>query len=203
MVKWAMSAGAGCVVLGGLVAAGCDVETQGDKRMETVEDYTRAMETLSNWGRWGDDDQLGAANLITPDNRPVALAVAGRARTPSAQGRSIWDGIYSEAQAQRGEGLYRDGCAECHGEGLEGGEMEPALVGGEFMWGWSGQSVGELFERIRVSMPPGQPSTVSREEKADVLAFLLAQNGVPPGEVDLAGRTSALRGITFQAEPPR
>ena len=55
------------------------------------------------------------------------------------------------------------------------------------MWGWSGQSINDLFERIRISMPPGQPSSTSRQEKADVLAFLLAQNGVPSGEVELVG----------------
>lgn len=133
----------------------------------------------------------------------VASAIGGGIRPSHAQTRSIWDGVYTAAQAQRGAGLYGDGCAECHGEALEGGEMEPALEGGEFMWGWAGQSVGDLFERIRTSMPPGQPSTMSRQEKADVLAFLLAQNGVPAGEAELVGRAGALRSITFEPEPPR
>ena len=79
--------------------------------------------------------------------------------------------------------------------------MEPSLMGGEFMWGWSGQSVGDLFERIRLSMPPGQPSAMTRQEKADVLAFLLAQNGVPAGDVELADRTRALGGIAFEVKP--
>ena len=123
------------------------------------------------------------------------------AHFPNVQSRSIWDGIYTETQARRGAALYQDGCAECHGESLEGGEMEPSLMGGEFMWGWSGQSLGDLFERIQVSMPPGEPSALSRQEKADVLAFLLSQNGVPPGDNELAGRTNVLRGITFRPEP--
>ena len=45
------------------------VETQSPQTMTTKEDFLRAMDELSNWGRWGDDDELGAANLITPEKR--------------------------------------------------------------------------------------------------------------------------------------
>ena len=134
----------------------------------------------------------------------LVVAIAASSRMLNAQGhRSIWDGVYTETQAQRGAKLYRGGCAECHGESLEGGEMEPSPTGGEFMWGWSGQSINDLFERIRISMPPGQPSSMSRQEKADVLAFLLAQNGVPSGEVELVGRARVIGRIAFEAEPVR
>ena len=54
---------------------GCDVETQADERMETEADYLRAMDELSNWGRWGADDELGAANLITSEKRLQAAAL--------------------------------------------------------------------------------------------------------------------------------
>lgn len=87
--------------------------------------------------------------------------------------------------------------------GKPGGGLEPSLTGGEFMWGWSGQSINDLFERIRISMPPGQPSSMSRQEKADVLAFLLAQNGVPSGEVELVGLARVIGRIAFEAEPVR
>ena len=71
------------LVLGFLAAGGCGAETQGDERMETVEDYTRAMETLSNWGRWGDDDELGAANFITTDKRRQAATLVQEGITVS------------------------------------------------------------------------------------------------------------------------
>ena len=85
MVRRAWIAGIGCigVLLGGLAAVGCSVDTQGDERMETVEDYTRAMETLSNRGRWGDDDELGAANLITPEKRRQAAGLVQEGTTVS------------------------------------------------------------------------------------------------------------------------
>ena len=43
--------------------------------METEEDFHRAMDELSNWGRWGDEDELGAANLITAQKRKVAASL--------------------------------------------------------------------------------------------------------------------------------
>ena len=66
--------GAGVVLLA-MTFFACDVETQVDERMETEADFLRAMDDLSNWGRWGEDDELGAANLITPEKRTQAAAL--------------------------------------------------------------------------------------------------------------------------------
>jgi len=118
------------------------------------------------------------------------------------QARSVWDGIYTQEQAERGEPFYQESCAECHGSDLSGGETAPGLDGGEFVWNWNGLSVGDLFERLRVSMPQGVPSSVSRREKADILAFLLEANGFPAGDTELANRTNMLNGISFLAQEP-
>ena len=80
--------------------------------------------------------------------------------------------------------------------------MSPGLVGGEFVWNWDGLSVGDLFERLRVSMPQGEPNSVSRQEKADILAFLLQANDFPVGDTELANRTGMLAGINFLAQKP-
>ena len=80
--------------------------------------------------------------------------------------------------------------------------MSPGLVGGEFVWNWNGLSVGDLFERLRVSMPQGEPGSVSRQEKADILAFLLEANDFPVGDTELADRMAMLRGITFLVQEP-
>lgn len=120
----------------------------------------------------------------------------------TAQTRSNWDGIYTAAQALRGQPLYEASCAECHGSDLAGQEMAPGLLGGEFTWNWNGLTLGDLFERVRVSMPPAEPSSVSRADKADILAYLLQANGFPPGDSELGTRTSALRGVNFLAEQP-
>ena len=128
--------------------------------------------------------------------------LAGPILVDAQSGRSIWDGVYTAEQADRGAQLYETWCAECHGGELEGGETAPALLGGEFMWAWNGLSVGDLFERLRISMPEGNPSDMSRSEKADVLAFLLFRNDVPSGDEVLVDRTARLRAIAFAAMRP-
>ncbi len=115
---------------------------------------------------------------------------------------TVWGGIYTEEQAKRGEPLYFKECASCHAPDLMGGEAAPALTGGEFIWKWSGLSMGDLFDRMRVSMPQDDPRRVSRQQKADILAFLLFKNDFPVGETELANRTEMLNRITFLAIKP-
>ena len=125
--------------------------------------------------------------------------LAAQPTVAAQQAQSVWDGIYTEEQAERGELLYAQKCAECHGSDLEGLELTPSLVGGEFVWAWNGLSVGDLFERLRVSMPDGNPRSVSRQQKADILAFILSLNEFPVGEKELASRTEQLTQIKFEA----
>ena len=133
----------------------------------------------------------------------MVIAVGGAGTGVAArQAQSVWDGVYTAAQARRGAPLYQQSCAECHGPDLAGGETAPGLDGGEFVWNWNGLSVGDLFERVRVSMPQGLPGSVSRQEKADILAFMFEANGFPAGDTELANRTAMLAGISFLAAPP-
>ena len=131
----------------------------------------------------------------------LVVCIAGP-EVAARQVQSVWDGVYTVEQAQRGAPLYQQSCAECHGPDLAGGEMSPGLVGGEFVWNWNGLSVGDLFERLRVSMPQGEPNSVSRQEKADILAFMLEANDFPAGDTELANRTGMLAGINFLAQKP-
>ena len=120
----------------------------------------------------------------------------------SGQDKTVWDGIYTQEQAARGEPLYQEWCASCHAPDLSGGDLAPGLVGGEFTWNWSGLTVGQLFERLRISMPQENPSSVTRAEKADILAFMLAANEFPAGDQDLADRTEMLDQFMFEAVEP-
>src|SRR5262245_63503562 len=70
--------------------------------------------------------------------------------TPAATGaRTVWDGVYTEEQAKRGEGLYRQSCATCHGDALLGREMASPLTGPVFNSNWNGVMLGDLMERMR------------------------------------------------------
>lgn len=123
-------------------------------------------------------------------------------QVPAERGPSVWDGIYTAEQAQRGDPLYASECAYCHGPDLEGGELAPALEGSEFVWRWNGLTVGDLFERLRTSMPQDEPGRVSRRKKADVLAYILSRNEFPIGARELAFRTEMLAQIVFEAIKP-
>ena len=147
---------------------------------------------------------MRSRNLVAAMVGVLVAAVAGDFGSVDAQStQSIWDGVYTREQAEKGGPLYEAGCASCHGGELEGGETAPALVGGEFMWAWDSLSVGDLFERLRISMPEGNPSDMSRAQKADVLAFVLSRNDVPAGTGELANRTNQLRTISFDALRPQ
>jgi mono/diheme cytochrome c family protein len=115
---------------------------------------------------------------------------------------SVWDGVYTEAQATRGEAIYYQRCGACHGPSLEGGDMTPPLVGGTFTSTWNDLALSELFERIRITMPLNEPSTLSRQQTADVLAFLLKSNKWPAGPTELPREIEPLKDIQIQALKP-
>ena len=131
----------------------------------------------------------------------VALATLGGS-VAAQEAQSVWSGIYTEEQAGRGKPLYNQACAECHGPALEGGEMAPALANDEFRWNWNGLSIGDLFERLRVSMPQANPLAMRRSDKADVLAYILQQNEFPAGDTELGDRTEWLTPILIEAVKP-
>lgn len=133
----------------------------------------------------------------------TAAAVLLLGATLVAQGKtSQWDAVYSAEQATRGETLYAEHCASCHAPDLSGGEIAPALTGGDFSSTWNDLTLGDLFERVRISMPPGNPAGVSRAQKADILAFILSKGNYPAGAGELPSQTEALRTIRFMAARP-
>ncbi len=113
---------------------------------------------------------------------------------------STRDGIYSERQATRGQAAYKSTCASCHGAELAGsGPATPPLAGPDFISNWTGQTVDDLFERIQGTMPGDHPGTLSREQTADIVAYILKVNKLPAGKNDLPTAAEALKQIQFDA----
>lgn len=107
--------------------------------------------------------------------------------TSAQQTKSQCDGIYTVAQAKRGESIYTQHCSTCHGNDLAGGEMAPPLAGPEFGASWNELSIGDFFDRIRISMPQANPGSLSPIEVADVLTFILSKGEFPASShVELA-----------------
>lgn len=125
----------------------------------------------------------------------AAIAGQGAART-------VWDGVYSEEQALRGERLYVARCSGCHGATLLGGEA-PALVGPLFAANWEGAPLVDLFDRTRTTMPQDGPGTLSRQQTADLLAYMLMAGKFPVSGTPLGTDSGALAQITFVSIRPQ
>jgi len=119
-----------------------------------------------------------------------------------ADSRSVWDGVYTEEQAKRGVALYQKECKTCHGDALAGGESAPPLTGGAFLANWNGLTLGDLFERIRKTMPQNAPGKLNRQQNADILAFVLSANKFPAGKTELSRQAEFLKEIRFEAVRP-
>ena len=133
----------------------------------------------------------------------LAAALAGVALGAS-QSRSVWTGVFNEAQDKRGAAIYSRECSTCHGERLQGGEGAPALTGSDFASSWHGQSVGDLFDRIRQTMPapPEQPGKLTPQQNADVVAHILKVNGFPAGTAELPTDVEQLKQIRIDPSRP-
>jgi len=129
----------------------------------------------------------------------IIIGLAAFAQTS----RTVWDGVYTDDQAKRGEGFYGKECASCHGSELTGGESAPALAGDSFFANWNGLTLGDLFERIRISMPQNAPGSLSRQQNADILAFILKVNQFPTGKTELDRSTDILKQIKFDSTKPK
>jgi len=113
--------------------------------------------------------------------------------------RSLWDGVYTQEQAKRGEVAYGEHCARCHGTDLMSGDSVPPLAGTDFLSTWNTKTLGDLFDRIRTSMPADQPGTLNRQQASDIVAYLLNANKFPAGKTELATQSDALKQIQFDA----
>src|SRR3954471_10760982 len=113
---------------------------------------------------------------------PLLLTLASVALAAGAS-RSIWDGVYSAAQVERGKKAYAAQCADCHGDNLQGdGKKSPALKGEPFLKDWKSKSVHRFIDATWRTMPPDDPRTLTRALCADVAAYVLSENGYPAGK---------------------
>lgn len=111
--------------------------------------------------------------------------------------------MYSEAQAYRGEKVADTTCIGCHGPKLDGGDSGPKLVGEAFLANWSSQSMAVMFDWIREAMPAEAPGTLSKDDTAAVIAYMLQLNKIPSGKQDLSTDPAVLGRINVVNAPPR
>jgi S-disulfanyl-L-cysteine oxidoreductase SoxD len=115
----------------------------------------------------------------------------------SAQGKSTQDGVFTAAQATRGEAIYTRSCAGCHQADLSGDGQTPALVGKDFNMDWIDTTIGDLYDRTKISMPADKPGSLSPAEVVDVLSFILSKGGFVAGQTELPSDVAALKTIKY------
>jgi mono/diheme cytochrome c family protein len=131
----------------------------------------------------------------------VAIAASGMPALSTAE-RTVWDRVYSDEQAQRGRTAYIEECASCHADDLRGSSTAPSLVDESFAFQWDNTPLGELFVRIRTTMPSDRPNSLSAQRYRDIVAFILQANKFPAGEKELDADLDALKQVLITTKRP-
>jgi len=128
------------------------------------------------------------------------VALSGKpvvAQAP-AMARTVWDGVFTQAQAERGKATYEQQCAFCHRSDLSGEGFAPALVEDSFLHRWQDGSLGDLFTIVKVTMPQDKPESLTPAQYADIVAFILQANKYPAGPQELAPDPAGLKAVMFK-----
>ena len=120
----------------------------------------------------------------------IAIAFFAIPPLPAQTPHTVLDGVYTAAQAERGEGSYQTKCAGCHGDTLYGRAMG-ALRGDVFLDLWREESLSALYDHIKTRMPAGDPGSLSDSTYLDIVAYILKVNTYPAGSQDLTTATVA------------
>lgn len=136
-----------------------------------------------------------AASLVVVPNSANAPAI--EVTLAAQDGATIWDGVYTDEQATRGQKVYEQECAQCHLDDLMGDGIAPSLIGSSFFFRWSELSVGDMYVAIRTTMPQGAPASLSPAGYSDISAYLLQMNKVPSGDTELPTDNDDLGDITI------
>ncbi len=131
--------------------------------------------------------RLQAASLLLL----AAIGVRGQTQTaPPVIGESTLAGVFTAAQAKRGEDTYMSVCVGCHSAGT--------YVGKSFTEKWDGKPLADLFEIVSEKMPKDDPGGLTPGEYAQVIAYILKRNGLPEGKNELPADWELLKKIKFE-----
>jgi mono/diheme cytochrome c family protein len=172
----------------------------GGRRMPPFPDLTaEEISSLANYIRnaWAND-----FSSVTTEE--VGTVLAGLEET--GQMASVWDGVFTEAQARRGQAVYPGACGVCHGRRLNGAPEDPdmrstpPLARARFLRVWEGRSLAALFEYTRATMPEDNPNSLTEQEYVDVIAYMLMVGGMPAGEDELQPNPQSLARVVVRPQ---
>jgi mono/diheme cytochrome c family protein len=142
---------------------------------------------------------LGAVLAVSAIGFLLAASISIEAQAT----RTLQDGVFSDAQATRGQALYTQRCAGCHGPDLSGGAQAPPLQGQAFRFKWRQEPLSALFIKIRYTMPPNadDAAKLTAEQGADLVAHMVKSNGFPAGKADFAAADAPTSSVVWPPAP--
>lgn len=120
-----------------------------------------------------------------------------------ASAATVWDAVFTDAQASRGEAAYGRSCAACHKEDLLGSGTAPALAGDAFFRRWNESTVDEVVQTMRSSMPQDAPNSLEAQVYVDIVTYLLKSSGSPAGSKELTMDRDALKLVRVTSAPSK
>jgi mono/diheme cytochrome c family protein len=112
------------------------------------------------------------------------LLAATYAAIPVQDTKTVWDGVYTEAQAADGRAQYETTCSRCHASDLSG-NVGTSLKGDVFIRDWAGKTVAGFYDRMKTTMPRGAPGSLSDTAYLNIVAYVLQANGFPAKDAEL------------------
>jgi S-disulfanyl-L-cysteine oxidoreductase SoxD len=125
-------------------------------------------------------------------------AVHESAQAAQEGAKTVSDGVYSADQAKRGQAAYNQACSNCHQMDLSGSDQAPSLAGGDFLDRWDAQSVFDLVERVRTTMPADSVGSLNTQSATDIVTYLLQANNFPAGQEELKPDRGGLRTVMIK-----
>lgn len=136
----------------------------------------------------------------------VASIVSGLGEAVPGAGISVWTGVYTQAQDERGREVHSATCGRCHGPKLNGAAEpdmppSPAIARAGFLQKWQGRTVSALFNYVRTKMPADNPGTLGDQQYIDAIAHMFAVSGMPAGDKELPPDLDALANLVVEEQP--
>jgi S-disulfanyl-L-cysteine oxidoreductase SoxD len=126
---------------------------------------------------------LGGVALGAAQKPPVK----GVAKTPPPKVLTTSSGVYTPAQAAKGERVYMTACVSCHPPGTYAAQA--------FRDKWNGAPLSQLFDFVADTMPKNEPGSLETQDYIQVISYILKINGAPPGKTPLAADSRELKKI--------
>jgi len=138
----------------------------------------------------------------------VLLAEACAVRSAAAQSAlarqpfpTVWSGVYSKTEAERGKQVYAQLCSRCHGPDMKGGLTAPGLIGAKFFDRWHDRRLADVVAYIQAGMPQEHEFYVSADSARPLVALMLRESGVPPGREPMSTDVKIQHAIVITRPP--